>query len=169
MLQITHATTPAELETARTLFREYQQQVGGEVCFTDFETELATLPGAYAAPAGRLLIASDAVGPVGCAAVMPHDQLGCELRRLFVRPSARGKGVARRLATTAIEAARAIGYRQMLLETLPDMLDAHALYRSLGFHDERRAPARVGWKTASPHGAGGPLHFWLDLSGPGIR
>jgi GNAT superfamily N-acetyltransferase len=167
MLQITHATTTEELETLRTLLREFGAQLASIDERTRLEEELASLPGVYAAPAGRLLIASDASGPVGCAALMPHEKLGCELRGLYVRPSARGKGVARRLALTAIETARAIGYRQMLLETLPDQAEAHALYRSLGFQAERRAPARVGWKA--PAEGDGPMHFWLDLSGPGIR
>jgi putative acetyltransferase len=169
MLQITHATSPEEIDIVRTLFREYEQQVGGDICFTDFDQELAGLPGLYAAPAGRLLVATDATGPVACAAIVPHDASGCELKRLYVRPSARGQGVARRLATTAIETARAIGYRQMVLETLPSMVQAHALYRSLGFKEERRAPARMGWSATHPPAEGGPLHFWLDLTGPGIR
>jgi GNAT superfamily N-acetyltransferase len=166
MLQITHATTPVELETVRMLFREYEAQIGGGSQSADFDAELAGLPGPYAAPAGRLLIAIDGSGPVGCGGIAPHGQTGCELKRLYVRPSARGQGVARRLATTAIETARAIGYRQMLIETLPSMVQAHALYRSLGFQHERRAPARTGWSSADTDT---PAHFWLDLSGPGIR
>ncbi|MCU0634119.1 MAG: GNAT family N-acetyltransferase [Gemmatimonadaceae bacterium] len=169
MLQITHATTPDELDTIRALFREYATQVGPGGGAEMGDDELAKLPGIYAAPAGRLLLASDGSGPVGCAALMPRESLGCELKGLYVRPQARGKGVARRLATTAIETARAIGYRQMLLETRATMFEAQALYRSLGFQPERRAPARVGWKQSGGEEAAGPMYFWLDLSGPGIR
>jgi ribosomal protein S18 acetylase RimI-like enzyme len=170
MLQITHAATPEELDTVRTLVREYEGQVPGAAgCFTDLEAELATLPGTYAAPAGRLLIATDETGPVGCVALRPLAEMACELKRLYVRPAARGRGVARRLATTCVETARAIGYRQMLLETLPSMLEALALYRSLGFRPERRSATRVGWTPAQDISGPEHLRFWLDLSGPGIR
>jgi ribosomal protein S18 acetylase RimI-like enzyme len=128
------AASGADIEQIRALFREYEQSLGVDLCFQGFEEELADLPGSYAPPRGRLLIALDDAGKAaGCVALRPLGDEMCEMKRLYVRPSARGKSAGRALTTRVIEEARAAGYRTMRLDTLPVMNEAHALYESLGF------------------------------------
>ena len=134
---IRQATSSADMEIARVLFLEYAEWLQIDLCFQGFAQELATLPGAYAPPDGRLLLAGDAT-PVGCVALrrLSADPTGtaCELKRLWVRPSYRGQALGRALAEAALAAARAIGYSQMKLDTLPAIMPgAVALYRDLGF------------------------------------
>lgn len=129
------ATSAQDVEIARNLFKEYQTALGVDLCFQDFATELATLPGAYAPPRGRLLLARRAVEVVGCVALRPLTDEHCEMKRLYVRPQGRGIGLGRTLAQTAIDSARVIGYRRMYLDTLPSMREAQGLYESLGFRD----------------------------------
>lgn len=124
------------IRTVAVLFREYAGSLGVDLSYQGFEAELAGLPGAYAAPAGVLLVAYASGGEaLGCVAVRPLDHATCEMKRLHTRPAARGAGVGRALVVAAIEAARAAGYWTMRLDTLPDMLAAQALYRSMGFEE----------------------------------
>ncbi len=118
-----------------TLFRNYAAALEVDLSYQGFEAECASLPGAYAPPAGALLIALSAAGePVGCVGVRPLAEAGtCEMKRLHTAPEVRGTGLGRALAQAAIEAARQAGHAAMRLDTLPTMLAAQALYRHLGF------------------------------------
>jgi ribosomal protein S18 acetylase RimI-like enzyme len=124
---------PDDLPALRALLREYAAGLGLHVCFQTFERELAELPGQYAPPAGRLLVARDGDRLAGCVALRPLPNGAGELKRLYVRPAARGTGLGRQLAARIIEEATAIGYAHLFLDTLPTMTEAAGLYRSLGF------------------------------------
>ena len=117
----------------RALFREYERWVDEPCCFASFERELAELPGEYGPPAGLLLLAHEDGVPAGCVALRPLDGDNCEMKRLYVRPAYRGRGLGRRLAEAVVGAARAAGCRVLLLDTLPKMTPAIALYGALGF------------------------------------
>ena len=122
-----------DLAEVRVLFREYADALGVDLGFQGFEAELAGLPGDYAPPRGRLLIAREGRRAVGCAALRPLGADVGEAKRLYVRPEARGTGLGRQLTETLIAEATAIGYAWLRLDTLPGMTSAIALYRSLGF------------------------------------
>ena len=133
--EIVPATSADQIARARRLFKEYEASLGIELTFQGFAQEVAALPGAYAPPAGRLFLATDGVEPRGCVALRPLSGGLCEMKRLYVRPTARGARLGRRLAETVIREARAIGYTRMRLDTLPSMKEAFALYQTLGFRE----------------------------------
>jgi putative acetyltransferase len=135
-LSIIPVESPDQIKTVQQLFEEYAAGIGISLCFQNFDQELATLPGKYAPPSGRLLLAYMDEELAGCIALRAVDGSSCEMKRLFVRPAARGTGVGRTLVEAIIKEARGIGYRLMLLDTLPGRMDsAIALYRKMGFQE----------------------------------
>ena len=138
-LPIRAATTSSDFVQARALFREYAEWLAIDLCFQDFDTELATLPGAYAPPRGMLMLAGPLDAAIGCIALRPLATDGitsdtiAEVKRLYVGPAARGTGLGRRLVQTVIAGARAIGYRELRLDTLDRMVEARSLYATSGF------------------------------------
>lgn len=134
-IDIVRATSAEQIATARVLFKEYEASLGIELTFQGFAREVAELPGAYAPPAGRLFLATDGTEPAGCVALRPLGDGVCEMKRLYVRPTARGTRLGRRLTETVIREARAIGYTRMRLDTLPSMKEAFALYKTIGFRE----------------------------------
>jgi GNAT superfamily N-acetyltransferase len=141
MMRIENADTPELVGLARELFVEYSESLGVDLCFQGFTEELAQLPGEYARPAGRLVLVFEGHETVGCGALRPIDELVCEMKRVYLRPSVRGKGAGRMLIDALIETAREMGYERMRLDTLPSMKRAMEIYRSLGFKEI--APYRV--------------------------
>jgi putative acetyltransferase len=135
-LAFKQAKTPAHISQARELFLEYAQSLGFSLCFQNFDKELATLPGDYAPPDGRLLLAEYKGQLAACVALHKLEDDICEMKRLYLRPQFRGKGLGRALADRIITEARQIGYRRMRLDTVePVMKDAVAMYRRLGFQE----------------------------------
>ncbi len=135
MIGIATVATASDYELARGLFREYADGLGVDLCFQGFEVELARLAERYGPPWGRLLLArhDESGEAAGCVGLRRLDETTGEMKRMYVRPSARGQGVGRRLALALLDAAREVGYGRVRLDTLPSMGEAHALYRSLGF------------------------------------
>ena len=130
------AESLAQVAQARELFQEYAQSLGVNLCFQNFEQELAGLPGHYASPDGRLLLAEYDGQLAGCVALHKWDNGICEMKRLYLRPSFRGKGLGRAIAEKIITDARSIGYQRMRLDTIePLMKDAVEMYRKLGFRE----------------------------------
>lgn len=134
-MRLTRVEAGAQVEEARTLFKEYEASTGVDLCFQNFGQELASLPGDYAPPSGRLILAYEGEEAAGCVALRRVDDAVCEMKRLYVRPAFRGTGLGRTLAGRIVEEAREIGYERMRLDTLPTMRSAIALYRSLGFRE----------------------------------
>ena len=133
-MRIFHANSTQDVQRARTLFEEYASGIGISLCFQNFDQELANLPGDYAAPDGRLLLAEEDSELAGCIALRKLDDGVCEMKRLFLRPAYRGRGLGKILVESIIDEARKLGYTYMRLDTLPGRMDkAIALYRSIGF------------------------------------
>src|SRR5258708_4635399 len=136
LTEIIRAHSADDIEHARKLFREYEAWLEIDLCFQNFEKELAQLPGEYAPPDARLLLAVENGKVAGCVALRKIGDGICEIKRLFLRPQFRGKGLGRQLAERIIAEAKQIGYERTRLDTLPPrMNDAIALYRSLGFKE----------------------------------
>ena len=155
---IAEAGDAAGIAACRELFREYQRSLGIDLGYQDFEHELATLPGKYAPPRGRLLLARAGGDLLGCGALRPLDDGECEMKRLYVRPAARGTGLGRALAARLVAIAREQGYARLRLDTLPAMGPAQRLYEGLGFRD---TPAYYDTPVA------GTRFMALDLSAAG--
>lgn len=131
---ITPARSEADLDLIRALFREYAASLGVDLSFQDFEREVEELPGGYAEPAGRLLLARVGGTVAGCVALRALGDAGaCEMKRLYVRDAHRGSGLGRVLTRAVIDEARRAGYARMRLDTLPSMAAARALYEKIGF------------------------------------
>ncbi len=130
------AESSEQIAQARTLFLEYAQSLGMNLCFQNFEQELASLPGHYAPPDGRLLLAEYDGQLAGCVALHKWEEGVCEMKRLYLRPSFRGKGLGRVIAETILAQARNMGYQSIRLDTIePIMKDAVEMYRKLGFRE----------------------------------
>jgi ribosomal protein S18 acetylase RimI-like enzyme len=152
---IQDATRPEQVEAVRQLFLAYQDAIGIDLAYQGFAEEIERLPGQYSPPDGALLLATDAEGQaLGCIALRRIDQIRCEVKRLYVKPTARGVALGEGLVLALINRAAALGYRQMLLDTLPSMTPAIALYCRLGFQ-----PGEAYGKAALD----GTLFFVRDL------
>ena len=135
MLRIAPAASPHDIQDVGALFREYAGLVAEALCFQDFDQELAGLPGEYAPPGGALLIARDADVAAGCVALRRVDAGTGEMKRMYVREAYRGSGLGRRFAAAVIEKAKQRQYSRIVLDTLPKLAPAIALYRALGFRE----------------------------------
>ncbi|MFH1746997.1 MAG: GNAT family N-acetyltransferase [Planctomycetota bacterium] len=138
MLKLVTAKTAEHYDITRELFVEYADQLGHDLCFQDFQHELEDLAGVYAPPNARVLLAAVEQQWIGCVAMKRFDHKICEMKRLFVRPPFRRRGLGRRLALEIIAIAHAAGYERMRLDTLASMSTARALYESLGFREIER-------------------------------
>ena len=131
-VRIVRPETPERWDAARRLVEEYAASLGVDLCFQDFDQELASLPRQYGAPEGAFLLAERDGVLLGCVALRKWQD-GCEMKRLYVRPEGRGLGIGRVLAESIVDEARRLGYETMRLDTLPSMTQAQGLYAALGF------------------------------------
>ncbi len=135
MLEMIHARSPRQIAHVRSLFEEYARSLDFDLDFQGFREEMAALPGSYAPPRGRLILARLRGRPVGCVALRPLDERCCEMKRLYVQPDYRGCRIGRALAKRIIAEAKAMGYTTMRLDTVAAMQAARALYAGLGFKE----------------------------------
>ena len=135
MLQLRQVISASDVAIVRSLLLDYERSLGVDLSFQDFQTEMRTLPGDYAPPSGRLLLALHDEVPVGCVALRAAGADRCEMKRLYVRAGTRGLGIGRALVQAVLDEARAIGYAQIVLDTLPSMAEAQRLYEQFGFCD----------------------------------
>jgi GNAT superfamily N-acetyltransferase len=157
-LTFAQAESSDQIAQARELFLEYGQSLGFSLCFQNFDKELARLPGDYAPPEGRLLLAEYEGQLAGCVALHRLEAGICEMKRLYLRPQFRGQGLGRALAERIIAEARQIGYRHMRLDTVePVMKDAVAMYRKLGFKEVA---------AYRPNPIAGAMYLELELQRP---
>lgn len=156
-MDIIHAKSPKEIDEVRRLFREYEAFLGVDLSFQQFESELANLPGKYTPPSGTLLLATDGQKAYGCGALRrfgPLQDRTCEMKRLYVRPAARGLGLGRKIARRLIQEGVRLGYSAMVLDTLDKLQAAIHLYESLGF---------VRTEPYYKNPLGGVIYWKLDL------
>ena len=137
-IRIVRAQSPHQIDEVRRLFREYEQFLGVDLCFQSFEEELAGLPGKYGPPDGVLLMAMDGRQSAGCVALRKVEDGVCEMKRLYLKPQYRGRGLGRRLAERIVSEAVTLDYRVMRLDTLDKLKEAMGLYEAMGFR--RREP-----------------------------
>ncbi len=135
MVRLVPVETEEQLAQMKSLFLEYAGSLGFDLSFQNFQQELEALPGEYAPPEGRMLLAVTGRGIAGCVALRKLGEDHCEMKRLYVRPEFRGEGIGRDLAAAIVEEGRRIGYTRMRLDTVPWMAEAIGLYRSLGFEE----------------------------------
>ena len=135
MVELIHVSLPEEMPLVRQLFEEYAASLDFDLCFQHFDVELERLPGEYAPPEGTIVVAYLQGAPAGCVALRKWEEDSCEMKRLYVRPECRRKGVGRALAEALIAHARCLGYASMKLDTLASMREANELYASLGFKE----------------------------------
>lgn len=155
-MKLVQVESNEEVQTARELFEEYAAWLGFSLCFQNFDKELAELPGNYAPPNGRLLLAVENDQVAGCVALRRIGEGTGEMKRLYVRPEFRGKGLGRMLTETIVAAARESGYQRLRLDTLPGKMDqAISMYRSLGFKDIERY-------YNNPYEDAAFMELWLD-------
>ena len=160
-MRFVQAVSESQIQDARNLFEEYAAGLGISLCFQNFDQELANLPGDYAAPDGRLLLAELEGELAGCVALRKLAETTCEMKRLFVRPGFRGKRLGKTLVQAIIGEAKAIGYQRMRLDTIPGKMDdAISLYRGIGFEE---VEPYYNNPTA------GTLYMELDLAGVGLE
>ncbi len=134
-MKIIPVTSSEQVEIAKDLFKEYAASLNFNLCFQNFDKELAELPGGYSPPSGLLLLAEYENKTAGCAALRKINDEMCEMKRLYVKPEFRGKGIGKFLAENVIEEARRIGYEKMRLDTLPIMKEAISMYKRFGFKE----------------------------------
>jgi ribosomal protein S18 acetylase RimI-like enzyme len=136
VITFAQAVSAADIAVARTLFKEYEQSIGVSLCFQNFDQELANLPGDYAPPSGRLLLVRVDDQIAGCIALRKLDDSTSEMKRLYLRPEFRGRGLGEPIVQTLIHEAKLIGYSKIRLDTIPGRMDqAINLYRSIGFKE----------------------------------
>ena len=135
MCRLIEVTTTGEIQVVRELFDEYAVSIGIDLTFQDFEQELIHIADIYMPPEGALLLAEQDSIPAGCVGLRKIQDRRCEMKRLYVRPKFRGKGLGKALCSQIILKGRQLGYREMLLDTLSTMIDAQALYRLHGFRE----------------------------------